>query len=160
VIDSQLPIIGDLDISTEKQPLPFGTALALAQRYLTHQLNQTIDACGLPAVEWFTLNALGLRGPTLPTATLANLLASNGLDRPAVDALLASMAGRGLVETSAAATTLTGAGRARFEQVRDVLAVNSRQTFNRLDADKVEAARALLQEIAELDGDPIAAGAA
>jgi hypothetical protein len=79
---------------TDTPPLPFGTALALAQRYLSRQLNQTIDACGLPAVEWFTLNALGLRGPTLPTATLADLSATNGLDRPAVDALLADMAGR------------------------------------------------------------------
>jgi DNA-binding MarR family transcriptional regulator len=144
---------------TDNPPLPFGTALALAQRYLTRQLNQTIDARGLPAVEWFTLNALGLRGPTLPTATLADLSATNGLDRPAVDALLADMAERGLVETTAAATTLTGAGRARFEEVRDALATNARQTFSRLDADRVEAARALLQEIAELDGDPIGSGA-
>jgi DNA-binding MarR family transcriptional regulator len=146
-------------MNTDTPPLPFGTALALAQRYLARQLNQTIDACGLPAVEWFTLNALGLRGPTLLTATLADLLASNGLDRAAVDTLLADMAGRGLVDATAAATTLTVAGRARFEEVRDALAANGRQTFSRLDADKVESARALLQEIAELDGDPIAAGA-
>jgi DNA-binding MarR family transcriptional regulator len=144
---------------TDTAPLPFGTALALAQRYLARQLNQTLDARGLPAPEWFTLNALGLRGPALPTATLADLSATNGLDRPAVDALLADMAGRGLVETTVASTTLTGTGRARFEEVRDALAANAGQTFSRLDADKVEAARALLQEIAELGGDPIGSGA-
>jgi DNA-binding MarR family transcriptional regulator len=146
-------------MNTVTPPLPFGTALALAQRYLARQFNQTIDACGLPAVEWFTLNALGLRGPTMPTATLADLSASNGLDRAGVDVLLADMARRGLVETTAEATTLTGAGRARFEEVRDALAADAEQTFGRVDAEKVEAARALLQEIAELDGDPLAARA-
>jgi DNA-binding MarR family transcriptional regulator len=144
-------------MSTDTPPLPFGTALALAQRYLARQFNQTMEALGLPAVEWFTLNGLGLRGPTLPTATIADLLATNGLERSAVDALLADMARRGLIETAASTATLTAAGRARFEEVRDALDADGRATFDRLDADKVEAARSLLQQIAELDGDPIRA---
>jgi hypothetical protein len=64
-----------------------------------------------------------------------------------------------LVETTAATTTLTGTGRARFEQVRDAVAANAGRTFSTLDADQVETARALLQEIAELGGDPIGPGA-
>ena len=147
-------------MSTDTHVLPFGTALALAQRYLARQFNQSMEALGLAAVEWFTLNALGLRGPTLPTANMAGLLATNGLDQAGVDALLAHMTRRGLIETTSTTATLTAAGRARFEEVRDALDADGRATFDRLDAEKVEAARALLQEIAELDGDPIRAGSA
>ena len=142
-------------MSTDTPVLPFGTALALAQRYLARQFTQTITSCGLPAVEWFTLNALGLRGPTLPVATLTDLSATNGLDAAAVNALLADMAGRGLAERAGGTVTLTVAGKARYEEVRVALDADARGTFSRLDAEQVETARALLQQIAELDGDPI-----
>lgn len=147
-------------MKTDTPPLPFGTALALAQRYLARQFTRTIDACGLPPVEWFTLNGLALRGSALPIVTIADLLATNGLDRAAVDALLADMAGRGLIETTAETVTLTSAGHARYEEVRDALDADGQDTFGRLDAERVETTRALLQQIAELDGDPIPTGRA
>lgn len=92
-------------MDNDTPPLPFGTALALAQRYLARQFTRTI--------------------------------------------------GRELMET--APVTLTAVGWARFEGVRDALDADGRETFSRLDSERVEAACAVLQQVAELDGDPIPA---
>jgi hypothetical protein len=68
---------------TQATRLPFGTALALAQRVLAAPLAAVLKAEGMAMPVWFTLNALGLQGPS-PAEALSSLLATNGLDAPAV----------------------------------------------------------------------------
>ena len=135
--------------------LPFGTAIALAQRTLTTSLHEVLGSDGLADVEWFALNALGLRGSELPVDDLAALLATNGLDRPHVEALLDDLAGRGLVERTASDVRLTEDGRVRYAGVQKRIALRSAEVFGRFDAARVEDARALLQEIAELDDEQL-----
>ncbi|GAB3838011.1 hypothetical protein GCM10027610_041130 [Dactylosporangium cerinum] len=137
---------------TQATRLPFGTALALAQRTLTAPLVTVLDAEGLTMPAWFTLNALGLQGPT-PTEALSNLLATNGLDTAAVAELLAALADAGLVDVDDGVASLTTAGTARYTQLRDRIGAVTTRIFERFDAADVETARRLLQQIAQTDPD-------
>src|SRR5437016_2107745 len=103
---------------TQSTRLPFGTALALAQRTLTAPLAAILNAENVTMPEWFTLNALGLRGST-PTPVLSNLLATNGLDAAAVQDLLTALGNAALVEAHDGVVSLTEAGTARYTQLRD-----------------------------------------
>src|SRR5689334_1587909 len=98
--------------------LPFGTALALAQRTLSAPLAAVLGAEHVAMLEWFTLNALGLRGPTRVEA-LAELLATNGLDDAAARDHVAGLERGGLVETADGVVSLTPAGRTRYTELRD-----------------------------------------
>jgi DNA-binding MarR family transcriptional regulator len=135
---------------TPATALPFGTALALAQRTLTAPLAAILDTEGLTMPQWFTLNALGLRGPA-PIETLAALLATNGLDDAAAREAVATLETAGLVHTAAGLASLTAAGTARYAGLRDRIGRVSAYVAERFGAARTEAARALLQEIAETD---------
>ncbi|MFC4999347.1 hypothetical protein ACFPIJ_16040 [Dactylosporangium cerinum] len=111
-----------------------------------------LDAEGLTMPAWFTLNALGLQGPT-PTEALSNLLATNGLDTAAVAELLAALADAGLVDVDDGVASLTTAGTARYTQLRDRIGAVTTRIFERFDAADVETARRLLQQIAQTDPD-------
>jgi DNA-binding MarR family transcriptional regulator len=134
--------------------LPFGTALALAQRTLTAPLAAVLDGEDVGMREWFTLNALGLRGPSTMD-TLADLLATNGLDAPAAGELVGGLEDAGLVEVGTDAVTLTPAGAARYADLRDRIGAVTTRVFERFDPDRVETTRALLQEIAAIDPDEL-----
>ncbi|MFB9443482.1 hypothetical protein Dvina_40945 [Dactylosporangium vinaceum] len=99
--------------------------------------------------QWFTLNALGLHGPT-PAPVLSGLLATNGLDPAAVQDLLTTLEGAGLIEHDGV-VSLTTAGTARYAELRDRIDVVTTRIFERFDEARVESARILLQEIAETD---------
>jgi DNA-binding MarR family transcriptional regulator len=135
--------------------------MALAQRKLTASLDEVLRVENLVATEWFTLNALGLRGPELPSSNLIGLVATNGLDADQAEVLLDRMAARGLVERDgsgdAGLVRLTPEGQSRYTETRSRIQVQTAATFGRFDPARVEAARALLQDIAELDGDQITA---
>jgi DNA-binding MarR family transcriptional regulator len=135
---------------TQAARLPFGTALALAQRTLTAPLTAVLTAENVTMPEWFTLNALGLRGST-PTPVLSNLLATNGLDAAAVRELLTALGSAGLVEVRDDVVSLTTAGTARYTQLRDRINLVTTRIFEHFDAARVETAHSLLQEIAETD---------
>jgi DNA-binding MarR family transcriptional regulator len=135
---------------TQPAPLPFGTALALAQRTITAPLDGIREAERTTAPAWFTLIALAMRGPSTADA-LAGLLATNGLDRTAVGDLLATMERDGLVEVDDGAVALTAAGTARHAHLRDRIGAIAARVAERFGPDRVEAARELLQEIAETD---------
>lgn len=130
--------------------LPFGTALALAQRTLSAPLAAILATENLGMPEWFTLNALGLRGTTR-TEVLADLLATNGLDAPATRELVAAMENCGLVEVRAGVVSLTPAGTARYANLRARISPATTRIFEQFGADRVESARRLLQEIADTD---------
>ena len=130
--------------------LPFGTALALAQRTLSAPLSAVLEDERLPMLEWFTLNALGLRGPTR-IQVVTGLLAGNGLDSSAVLDLLAHMEGSGLVERHTDAVSLTDAGVDRYTRARDRINEVTARVFEPFGAARVESARILLQEIAYTD---------
>ncbi|TQS45273.1 hypothetical protein [Cryptosporangium phraense] len=100
--------------------------------------------------EWLTLNALGLRG-RLPLTVLTDLLSTNGLDAPAAEALFAGLAGAGLIVLSDGAAELTPAGTDRYQHLRHRVDDISRRAFAQFDPARVEVARSLLQEIADLD---------
>ena len=138
-----------------KVALPFGTALALAHRALTSTLTDALRANGITDFEWFTLNALGLRGPQLPAANLSALLVTNGVDAADSDHLLAGLASRGLVERVGSDVLLSAEGGALYERLRSVIDASAGRVFDRFDPERVEAVRSLLQDIAELDGDQI-----
>jgi len=135
---------------TQATRLPFGMALALAQRTLTAPLAAVLNAENVTMPEWFTLNALGLRGST-PTPVLSSLLATNGLDAAAVQELLTALGNAALVEAHDGVVSLTAAGITRYTQLRDRINVVTIRIFERFDAARVETARGLLQEIAETD---------
>ncbi|WP_426503388.1 MarR family winged helix-turn-helix transcriptional regulator [Dactylosporangium sp. McL0621] len=139
---------------TSSTRLPFGTALALAQRTLAAPLTAVLQAERVSPPEWFALNALGLRGPS-PVAALAALLATNGLDAAAVDGLLAGLARSGTVELHDGAAGLTPAGAARYAELRDRIGAVTTRIFAQFDPDRVETARGLLEEIAALDPDEL-----
>lgn len=139
---------------TQATRLPFGTALALAQRTLTAPLVTLLDAENVAMPEWFTLNALGLRG-SIPTGVLADLLATNGLDAEAVHDLLTASSDAGLVEVRDGVVSLTAAGTARYTELRDRIEQVTRRLFERFDPARVETARSLLQEIADTDPGPL-----
>ena len=130
--------------------LPFGTALALAQRTLTAPLAAFLETEKLAMPEWFTLNALGLRGPARLEA-LAGLLATNGLNEQATRALIASLDDAGLVRTDAGVLSLTPVGAYRYAALRDRIGLINASIFEGFDAQRVETARGLLQEIAGMD---------
>ncbi len=142
------------DTSSQASPpvpeLPFGTALALAQRTLSAPLSAILEDERLPMLEWFTLNALGLRGP-MPTAVVTGLLAGNGVDSSAALELLARMDSSGLVELHADVVSLTDAGVARYTRARDRINEVTARIFEPFGAARVESARILLQEIAYTD---------
>ena len=135
---------------TQATRLPFGTALALAQRTLAAPLAAVLSAEDLTMPAWFTLNALGLRGPT-PTEAVAQLLATNGLNVAAVRELLADLGDAGLVAERDGVVSLTVAGAARYAQLRDRIDSVTTRIFQNFDASRVEVTRSLLQEIAETD---------
>ena len=139
---------------TSATDLPFGTALALAQRVLTAPLTAVLAAERLSAPEWFTLNALGLRGTTRQEE-LAGLLATNGLDAAAVDALITGMERSGLLVASPHGVTLSPSGSVRYAAVRDRMGGVTTRIFARFEPQRVETARALLTEIATLDPDEL-----
>ena len=130
--------------------LPFGTALALAQRTLSAPLEAVLDAEGVSMTEWFTLNALGLRGPASLDA-LAGLLVTNGLDRVASENLISGLRRAGLVDGHDMLVSLTDAGTARYTDLRDRIGDVTTQIFARFDPTRVEQARAFLQEVAGID---------
>ena len=136
--------------------LPFGTAMALAERNLRGPLIQILTEEDLEPGAWFTLNALGLRGAT-PTTTVKALLSTNGYDDASVDALLARLAAGGLIEDSDELLRLTAAGVERYASVSDRIGAATRRVFSLFDATQVETARAVLQQIAETDPATIAA---
>lgn len=135
---------------TQANRLPFGTALALAQRTLTAPLAAVLSAEDVTMPQWFTLNALGLRGSTSIEA-LSDLLATNGLDAAAVQRLLATLRSAELVEVSAGVVSLTAAGTARYTELRDRIEAVTTHIFGQFDAARVETARSFLQELAEID---------
>jgi DNA-binding MarR family transcriptional regulator len=130
--------------------LPFGTALALAQRTLSAPLAAVLGTENLDMREWFTLNALGLRGPTR-MEVLADLLATNGLDASAARDLVAAMESSGLVEVRGGVVSLTQAGAARYTSLRDRISQVTNRIFEQFGAERMETARGLLQEIADTD---------
>jgi len=130
--------------------LPFGTALALAQRTLSAPLAAVLNAENLAMPQWFTLNALGLRGSTR-TEILADLLATNGLDATAARDLVAALDASGLVDVRDGVVSLTPAGTARYVGLRDRIGLVTARIFEQFDADRVEITRSLLQEIADTD---------
>lgn len=130
--------------------LPFGTAMALAERNLRGPLIRILTEEGLEPGAWFTLNALGLRGAT-PTATVKELLSTSGYDNSSADALLGRLAAAGLIEDGAELLRLTPAGAERYAAVRDRIGTASGRVFGLFDATQVETARALLQQVAETD---------
>ncbi len=134
--------------------LPFGTALALAQRTLSAPLAAVLGREQVAMLEWFTLNALGLRGPTR-IEILAELLATNGLDGAAAQDHVAAMERTGLVETADDVVSLTPAGRTRYTELRDRIGLVTTRIFEQFDGERVETARSLLQEIAEIDPDEL-----
>jgi hypothetical protein len=139
-----------MDIVAQATKLPFGTALALAQRTLTAPLAAVLSAENLGMREWFTLNALGLRGSTR-MEVLADLLATNGLDDSAARDLVAAMETSGLVEVRGSVVSLTQAGTTRYTSLRDRIGQVTTRIFEPFDAERVETARGLLQEIADTD---------
>ncbi|MGY4771634.1 MarR family winged helix-turn-helix transcriptional regulator [Kribbella sp. CWNU-51] len=136
--------------------LPFGTAIALAERNLRGPLAQILTEEDLEPGAWFTLNALGLRG-AIPTTTVRELLSSSGYDDASVDALLARLATVGLIEDGNELLRLTPAGAERYASVGDRIGTATRRVFSLFDATQVETARTLLQQIAETDPATIAA---
>jgi hypothetical protein len=104
--------------------------------------------------QWFTLNALGLRGPT-SLDDLAHLLATNGLDAAAARDLVATMETSGTVEVRGGVVSLTPAGTVRYTGLRDRIGVVTARIFEQFDAGRVETARSLLQEIADTDPDEL-----
>jgi hypothetical protein len=131
-------------------PLPFGTALALAQRTLSAPLAAVLGTQHVGMREWFTLNALGLRGST-PMEILADLLSTNGLDAPAAEELVAGLEDAGLIEVRDGVVSLTSSGTDRYSSLRDQIGLVTSRIFEQFDAGRVEAARGLLQEIADID---------
>ena len=139
--------------------LPFGTAMALAERNLRGPLIRILTEEDLEPGAWFTLNALGLRGGT-STTTVKELLFSSGYDDPSVDAWLlraspptdssrtatSSSASRPQ-EPSATRPSLTGSARSPVGYSASSMRPGS------------ETARALLQQIAETDQATIDAAA-
>lgn len=130
--------------------LPFGTALALAQRTLAAPLAAVLSAENTGMREWFTLNGLGLRGSTR-MKVLADLLATNGLDASAARDLVAAMEKSGLVEVRGSLVSLTQAGMARYTSLRDRISQVTARIFERFDAERVETAHRLLEELADID---------
>ena len=133
-----------------RSPLPFGTALALAQRTLAAPLAAVLDTENLGMLEWFVLNALGLRGPT-PADVLAELLATNGQDTSATRELLTALATSGLITVNGNTASLTQAGAIRYTTLRTKIDQVTARIFEQFDAQRVETARSLLQEIADTD---------
>ena len=130
--------------------LPFGTAMALAERNLRGPLIRILTEEDLEPGAWFTLNALGLRG-AIPTTTVQELLSTSGYDHPSADALLARLAAVGLIEDSDGLLRLTPSGAERYTCVSDRIGAATGRVFSLFDATQVETARALLQQLAESD---------
>lgn len=138
--------------------LPFGSAMALAERNLRGPLIRILTEEDLEPGAWFTLNALGLRGGT-PKSTVKELLITSGYDDPSVDVLLARLAADGLIEDGDELLSLTPAGAERYASVTDRIGTVTGRVFSLFDATRVETARALLQQIAETDQATIDAAA-
>lgn len=130
--------------------LPFGTAMALAERNLRGPLQRILAEEALEPGAWFTMNALGLRGHT-PRHALRGLLGTNGYDDRGADELITALATWGLVEGDDDALRLTDTGTERYTAVSARIGEASRRIFTLFDAAQVESARVLLQQIAETD---------
>ncbi|WP_425954979.1 hypothetical protein [Xylanimonas sp. McL0601] len=129
--------------------LPFGTAMALAERNLSGPLTRILSEERTELGAWFTLNALGLRGPS-PRGVLTGLLSTNGYGDGKADALLERLAADGLLEGTDT-VRLTAAGADRFTALTARITSVTRRVFALFDPGQVESTRALLQQIAEVD---------
>jgi DNA-binding MarR family transcriptional regulator len=127
--------------------LPFGTALALAQRTLAAPLAAVLVDENVAMPEWFTLNVLGLRGP-IGMAALADLLATDG---PPAAEVVAAMTAAGLVDVRDDMVALTPAGAARYAGLRDRIGAVTARIFEEFDPERVAATHGLLEEIAAID---------
>jgi hypothetical protein len=82
---------------------------------------------------------------------LADLLASNGQDASAAREVIAALGNSGLVEVNGSAASLSQAGTTRYTILRKRIDQVTARIFEQFDAERVETARGLLQEIADLD---------
>src|SRR4051812_25012198 len=127
---------------TQASRLPFGTALALAQRTLAAPLAAVLSAEDVTMPQWFTLNALGLRG-SIPVEVVSQLLATNGLDATAVQELLTTLNSAELIDVRDGVVSPTTAGTARYTELRDRIDVVTMRIFEQFDSARVETTRSL-----------------
>jgi DNA-binding MarR family transcriptional regulator len=124
----------------------FGQALGLAERTLSAILRQQLAQRNTAPEAWYTLRLLATRGPAYPRADLTRLLEAPGFDGDAAHALITRLETDGLIRGDAE-LSLTPAGEAQYESLREVISGPSTRLLSQFDVDDIETTVRTLQAI-------------
>ena len=124
----------------------FGQALGLAERTLSAILREQLAQRNTVPQAWYTLRLLATRGPAYPRADLTRLLEGPGFDADAAHSLLARLEADGLIRGDAE-LSLTPAGEAQYQSLREYISGPSTQLLRQFDVDDIETTVRTLQAI-------------
>jgi DNA-binding MarR family transcriptional regulator len=132
-----------------KPPVPFGQALAFAERALTATLRQHLAERGTTPETWYALQLIATRGPGMAREELSyELEGSRTMTPDSTRELLARLAVEGLVR-GGAELDLTAEGEALHRSLREYIAAPTARLLGQFDDDDVETTVRTLQAIAE-----------
>jgi hypothetical protein len=124
----------------------FGQAVGQAERTLSAILREHLARRNTVPEAWYTLRLLATGGPGYPRADLTRMLERPGFDADAADALLVELAADGLISGDRE-LTLTPAGEARYQNLREYIADPSVQLLSQFDVRDIETTVRTLQAI-------------
>jgi DNA-binding MarR family transcriptional regulator len=137
---------------TQTTARPFGQQLGETARATRILLDGILAEEGTTFARWVALNTLGTQGPAIPREhLLGDLAAGLQTDNPAIAGLLAELAADDLIATANGVAgepiTLTPAGDARYQHLRQVVQRTSQRVLNGIDPDDLQAALRVLTQV-------------
>jgi DNA-binding MarR family transcriptional regulator len=128
-------------------PIPFGQALAFAERTLTEVLRQHLAERDTAPETWYALQLIATRGPRLAREALSrDLEGSRTLTVDSTRELLARLEASGLIRGDAE-VDLTAEGECLHRSLREYVAIPTAQLLGQFDADDVATTVRTLQAI-------------
>jgi DNA-binding MarR family transcriptional regulator len=134
---------------SQAPPLPFGTALAFAERALTASLKAFLAERDVTPHTWYALNVTARRGPLPVDALRSDLEQARDASPASVRELLDRLASDGLIDLGSGEATLTADGEALYRSLRDAIAARTARLLEPFDPSEVEATIRVLRTLAE-----------
>jgi hypothetical protein len=128
-------------------PIPFGQALAFAERTLSVVLRKHLGERQIKPETWYALQLIATRGPGLSREELSRVLASSPTMTPdSTGELLARLETEGLIHGDAI-VDLTPAGADFHADLREYVGVPTARLLGEFDADDIATTIRTLQAI-------------
>ncbi|KLL10636.1 MULTISPECIES: MarR family winged helix-turn-helix transcriptional regulator [Protofrankia] len=136
-------------------PTLTGQDIGQAEKATRAVLNRLLDETGTSFHDWVILNVLGTNGSTLDQdKVVGRVVHTLKIDGPAVRDALTALVGQGLVSRTPSDAhgpeiTLTPAGTARFQQVREGIGRITQRLYGGLPTEELAIARRVLATVTE-----------